>query len=227
MSHARRLTILWSMTVACALFAGVAPVYADNNGLTSLVIPRDTIAYGHQYGDWAAAWWQWALSIPANAHPLLDSADCNTGQSGPVFFIGGSFQSRNVTRKCTVPAGKSLFFPLINEVSTSFPPPLVQINDQRIFDAQVLDGAGNLHVDLDGKQLKAINPGFRSQSIAFDVTLPDNNLFQIAAGAYSTSTDDGYYILLKPLKPGQHTLHFTATNENSLTFDVVYELTQN
>jgi len=148
------------------LTLSVVPASADNNRLASNVFPRDVVVFGRTYGDWSAAWWQWALSIPAKAHPLLDTADCNTGQSGPVFFLGGSFSSSRVPpRKCKVPSGKSLFFPVVNDIATSFPPPLVVINDMRASAAQQMDAATNLHVDLDGKQLKSINPIFERRPL--------------------------------------------------------------
>ena len=67
-----------------------------------------------------AAWWQWALSIPASVNPMLDTtgANCMVGQNGDVwylaelFFVGGS-----VTRDCAVPEGVTLFFPVLNFVN--------------------------------------------------------------------------------------------------------------
>jgi len=45
-----------------------------------------------QYTEWSAAWWQWALSIPTASNPLFGKTDdCNIGQPGPVWFIGGIF----------------------------------------------------------------------------------------------------------------------------------------
>jgi hypothetical protein len=47
------------------------------------VVPANEILFGHTYGDWAAQWWEWALSMPAAANPLLDApnTDCSTGRS--------------------------------------------------------------------------------------------------------------------------------------------------
>jgi len=59
--------------------------------------------------------------MPIDHHPLYDTADCSAGQSGPVWFLGGTFttieQSPGVVvgianRTCTVPADKALFFPI-------------------------------------------------------------------------------------------------------------------
>lgn len=72
---------------------------------------------GKTYGQWAAAWWQWALSAPTPVNPLVDpvGADCAAGQSGSVWFLAGTFGGA-VTRTCNVPVGRSLFFPVANNV---------------------------------------------------------------------------------------------------------------
>src|SRR5690349_1562093 len=72
--------------------------------------------YGASYGEWSARWWEWALSIPAAQNPVLEQngANCGIGQVGNVWFLAGSFSGNPVTRACTLPAGKPIFFPLIN-----------------------------------------------------------------------------------------------------------------
>ena len=72
--------------------------FAQDQG--NLAISRDSVAFGRTYSEWAAAWWQWALSIPVSVHPLFDHGDCKTGQSGPVYFLGGSFNSASASRSC-------------------------------------------------------------------------------------------------------------------------------
>ena len=62
-------------------------------------------------------WWQWALSIPVSENPLVDQtgSDCNVGQRGRVWFLAGNLTGQPaVTRKCSLPEDKSLFFPIIN-----------------------------------------------------------------------------------------------------------------
>ena len=145
---------------------------AENNGLINQVIPREQVAYGRTYADWTAAWWQWAFSIPLASNPLFDNGPCTIGQSGPVFFLGGSFTTPIVTRNCTVPAGKALFFPILNQEESvdeekvnPFVPgsPALTVNALRALLEPTFDIATDLQVDLDGKSLKDLQP-FRIQS---------------------------------------------------------------
>ncbi len=220
----KRFVLTLTIVLATA-FGTAASAGAANNGLASKVVRPDAVYADKTYADWAAAWWQWALSIPATAHPLLDTAPCGTGQSGPVFFLGGSFGDATVVRDCTVPSGKALFFPILNTLFSPIIGDPPTINGLRAASAGVMDSATDLQVDLDGKSLKSLAP-FREQSPAFDFTLPDDNLFGAAAGTYSLAVDDGFYVMIEPLAPGARTLHFGGTLDCcAFTLDITYNLT--
>jgi hypothetical protein len=116
-----------STAVTVGLFAGMLLLAAQaawaarnpNPG----VLPPQSHAFGATYGEWNARWWQWALSMPVDAHPLFDTADCSAGQSGHVWFLGSTFSATpdpgdpdnaiigTAERDCTVPTGKALFHP--------------------------------------------------------------------------------------------------------------------
>src|SRR3977135_307904 len=66
-----------------------------------------------------AQWWQWALSIPTDQNPTLDTngQDCMIGQRGSVWFLAGIFGGGTVSRTCAVPEDTTLFFPLINAIN--------------------------------------------------------------------------------------------------------------
>ena len=53
------------------------------------------------------------------------------GQSGPVWFLAGTFGS-TVTRTVTIPAGKTLFFPILNTIWINIP----ELGDNPWSDAQ-------------------------------------------------------------------------------------------
>jgi hypothetical protein len=52
----------------------------------------------------------------------------------------------------------------------------------------------------------------REQSAAFALRVPANNIFQAAPFTCPACVDEGYYVLLAPLPPGQHTIHFAAAD---------------
>ena len=64
-----------------------------------------------------AKWWQYLLSVPPNTNPILDDNPCNAKQKGPYFYLVGTFGGFK-ERNCTIPQGKSIFFPVVNVFAT-------------------------------------------------------------------------------------------------------------
>jgi hypothetical protein len=163
---------------------------------------------------------------------LLDAtgADCRTGQSGPVFFLVGTSSTGSATRDdCSVPAGKALFFPLLNafdvHVSCAVAPgPLCDSNDTpaKIWnDLQNNIGftASTLYATVDGVPVGNLDPATtpyracagpvpRCNAPAFTLTFPSDNFFGLPAGSYAPAVADGFYLLLPPLRPGVHKITF-------------------
>ena len=183
-----------------------------------------------------AAFWQWALSIPAAVNPLLDAtgADCMVGQSGGVWYLAGTFGAASATRDCDVPEGTAFFVPVINEVNVNVPGLCGQVGSQSSSElrAQIvafIDGATNLSLTVDGI---AVNNVRRIKSGVFALTFPEDNLFNllcgpgaIPAGVYSPAIDDGYYGQVNALSPGAHIVHIHSESPSFFfTLDVTYNL---
>jgi hypothetical protein len=80
------------------------------------------------YKKLSAQWWQWAFETPASNSPVTDPTGdrCAKGQTGNnIWFLGGSFADQNgngggpINRTCDVPAGRQLFFPVVNDESST------------------------------------------------------------------------------------------------------------
>src|SRR6266700_1791762 len=101
--------------IALVFLLQVTPALAEQNPNPG-VVTTTSYPFGKNYGEWSHAWWLWEYSIPAPNNPVLDTtgANCDVGQSGQVWFLAGSFTSGTITRTCTVPHGKALFFPIFN-----------------------------------------------------------------------------------------------------------------
>jgi hypothetical protein len=54
---------------------------------------------------------------------------------------------------------------------------------------------------------------------------PDDNVLSVSASS-GFSTADGYWLMLKPLSPGSHALHFASTLDG-FSQNVTYDLTVN
>jgi hypothetical protein len=124
------------------------------------------------------------------------------------------------------PAGKALFFPILNvECSTVEPPPFFGSNEAelRACAEGFLNDTAGLACEIDGVSIQNLQ-AYRAGSPLFDFTIPDNNILGLAAGS-GQAVADGVYLMLAPLSVGQHTIHFTGTFVSfGFTLDITYHL---
>ncbi|MFO0588732.1 MAG: hypothetical protein U0441_14375 [Polyangiaceae bacterium] len=172
----------------------------------------------------AKQWTRWALGQPWSTGPITDPTGeaCADGQNGHDWFLAGT-PGGPVTRSCTIPHHKELFFPLVNQWCT-FPPEWYP--DQASIDADLplikgyyadnLAHTCSLTVKVDGQD--AYEGGFVEMvddlwveiDKPFQANLnPDNFItalgYDIAGGDMPVSTS-GHFARLKPLPPGDHVI---------------------
>jgi hypothetical protein len=212
---ARSVVVLMIVSLGLMMAETRSGAQADDDA-RSKVIPRNANVYGNAYGEWSARWWQWVLSIPAATTPGLDAtgANCAAGQSGPVWFLAGSFFGGTFHRACTVPAGKALFLPIVNaafgagvfDCEPTVPDVPCNLATLRMAAAASMDVV-TLEASLDGKRLRDL-PDQRVQSPVFMLTYPADSVLGVPAGTYAPQVADGYWLMLAPLPAGAHTIHF-------------------
>lgn len=206
---------------------GLAVVFASTSAHAgnpnSKVAPLNSTPHGLTYGEWSAAHWQWIYSLPVDAHPLFDTADCSAGQTGNVWFLGGTFTTievgpgvvvGEVERECTIPSGTALFFPLINAEASTIEgngETESELRDAANFFADFIDG-DSVFLEINGQAADVTGNRVESPLFTFG-PLPANNIlasfgYDAPEGATSLSVGDGYFAFVKPLPVGTHTLHF-------------------
>jgi len=222
------------LVLAAAVLTVAALALAGTGNPNPRVLPPQSDPFGKTYGEWSGAWWQWAFSIPAWENPVLDLTGeyAAVGQSGPVWFLAGTFGG-TAERTVTVPPGKALFFPIYNYVWVNMPEygdgpwsPEQEAFARQLSKDQVDNAPAPLACNIDGYEVADIT-AYRCQTPsgeAYMVTLPEDSLWSIYGvlpGTYGPSVDDGYYLMLAPLPAGTHTIHFSAGEY----LDVTYHLT--
>ena len=224
------MTRIGSRRFAAALGAFLLlaiPANAAAKNLNPGVFPPQSSPSGSTYGEWGARWWQWALSAPAADNPLLDTTgeDCDVGQTGHVWFLAGTLGANSVVRSCEVPAGKALFFPVINAAFIVTEPEETEEQAHAFVTARMDEiDVSLLAVEVDGKSIDNIG-AYRAHSPTFFITMPDGNLFGAPAGTYGPAATDGFWIMLRPLPPGEHTIHIHGAFGDGGVLDVTYNLT--
>jgi len=189
-------------------------VTQSTNAVPVVVPPGDARLNGTSYEQWAAAWWKWSQEMPltnsagALIHPFRVDAevDVTAFQKNDVWFLAAPFG--RVERRCQIPCGKSLFFPLFCAEFSNIEEDCYAATstDQAEGARYVTDRASNLFCEINGKPVTNLF-NYRTPSPQISLSVP-SPWIQGETGGIGTSTGDGYFIFLAPLPPGEHTLHF-------------------
>jgi hypothetical protein len=216
----------------------------------AVVAPPTSHPFGATYSQWSARWWQYALSVPTNQSPFLDSSGANFGvqqQWGNVKYLSGvivftqagqppptSQNPATAVRTITIRAGTGLFFPVLNTESDNLVPggpnTNFTVSDLQGFNKASMDMAQNMVVQIDGQSLGNLSR-FRVVSPVFSYTLPSNNIdtaltgINVPAQTVSPAVAEGVNIFVNPLSVGQHTIHFAGDfGPGNFALDVTYHI---
>lgn len=167
------------------------------------------------YREWTHHFFQWALAFPKERSPITDTtgAFASEKQSGPVWFLAGNLGGE-MKRKVNVPAGKPICSPILYTLGAS------EANVK-----QRMDGATDMEVTLDGKTLTDLS-AFRVASgmVEFTGPAPEDAIHPLLAGK-RTLAAEGYWIMLKPLSSGEHTLRVKSRVQGgSFELDITYHI---
>lgn len=200
---------------ALAFLALALPSAAETRSLLSeLIILPDEKVDGHSLPDYANLWWQWAGSMPPRLSAVRDEtgAHCGEGQTGPVWFLAGGYGSSKISRSCTVPADRHLFFPVINMMQELWPATMEHCPEAMAMVMEQNEVYVFLKVILDGEMLEDPQRFRVTSEQCFDPYA----LTPVEAGAPQDviAATDGYWIMLRPLPPGRHSLEFRAFYAN-------------
>ncbi|HTR41275.1 MAG TPA: hypothetical protein VMH87_06630 [Pseudomonadales bacterium] len=179
-----------------------------------------------------ANWYQWTLSFPANADPAADTAPQESNQSGPVWFLAGLHAtgaaggSGTVSRQITIPEGTALFFPVLSTWSDNSGCPTftdLTVPELRTETAGNWSAVTETTCTIDGVTVRGLdNPQstpylIQSPAFAYKLAAHDNLLAAdfgepcIPDGlTIAPAVAEGVCLLVPPLPPGHHTIHFVG-----------------
>lgn len=216
-----RRGVMVALALVLGLMLPASTPLARNQGNPGVIPPTD-LAYGLTSAGWIEKYSQWLLSLPVSDNILLNpGAGCDAGQSGPVWFLTASSRGA-VTRSCTVPAEKSIFIPMIFYFNAyPCPDPNFQPAPGQSLEDFLTEGAQSLidnfvtelEMEVDGVSLQ--NPfKYRATSSLFIFTAHPSVIpvlgIPCLTGSPQPAVSDGYWVMLKPLSVGSHTLRVSS-----------------
>ena len=222
--YLNRLTIIaiivWYISLT-ATNVGSNASFADS--INPGVFALDSKPYGSSYEDWTIKFWQWLLSISSDRNPITDTTGelCGENQNStlPVFFLAFS-GGGSAIRTCDVPAAKAILVP-INVVECSFFDLPAAKTEEELHTCAEEDESSNpgLFLSVDGKEFKDLEK-YRVHSRVFDVNFAENPIG--GKPGPDRAVSDGYWVILEPLSPGKHDIHFKASLTNPTTGTLFY-----
>ncbi len=189
--------------------------------LTATVVGPKQVVAGKTQGEWSSAWWQWARSFDGEDNPIADRSGefCQLKQQGPVWFLAGTYGTQRTIRTCTIPSGKYLYFPLINYMVNSGIPGEYSCGAVTESVRNMIDGIHMLVMEIDGVRLSRLETHRQVSPGCFDAGALTGGRIKLFPSAA-----DGYYVMLKPLSPGKHTINFGGRGYD-MSQAVTYTLT--
>jgi hypothetical protein len=213
------------------------------------ILPPNSQPFGHTYSQWLAKWWQWSLAFPADADPGSDTAPQESAQSGQVWFLAGVHGSAQtgvisvVTRHLTMPAGKAIFVPVLSTWTDNSACPTYNdftVPELEAQNAGAWSAVTETTCTIDGVPVSGLGDPqttpFLVQSTVFSYTVASHdNLLAAAYGepcipdgtSVSPAVALAVCLMLTPLPPGQHTIHFVGVVGPAATPFVEIDVTYN
>ncbi len=195
--------------------ATTSQVDERTNG-NSAVYPPTAHPYSKSYAAWSAIWWQKFLTYDCASTPFANPSNVLFNQSGQVYFLAGLAEV-GTSVSVTIPHGKAVLFPLVNFINFPCgeyqPGPNQTMEEFLTQDVQTtLYETAVLSVTIDGVEVN--NPGsygFTSSLFNFTGNADLANCFtECITGLLQPAVAAGYFMMLKPLSKGEHTVHYIA-----------------
>jgi hypothetical protein len=194
----------------------------------------DSLPYGASYGHWTVRWWRWWFSIARNRNPASDTTGiyANEKQSKPTWFLAGTWVSEDRNhprRKCSIPSGVSILFPIINCEENPLEYPDLKSPDTL---TQEIAMRERLKADMDTVKEKEcsvngqkIFPEFvKSDPEFFEINLR-SDMAENKKGGDTIMTASGYWVFLKPLPKGNYHINFEGSYMNGKLYSgAIYDI---
>jgi hypothetical protein len=191
--------------------------------------PAQARPFGRSMATWAEKASRWIYGTPYDRSPLFDdtSANCAVNQRGPVWYVARIagppvFEG---TRHCSIPRGRSILL-YVGAVVATYPcasdPSYGPAPGQSLYDflaadaGAAMDTVDLLEVAIDSRSMSRVLEDYRYVSpdlftIRGDLSLAER-LDPCITGGRQRAVVDGFFMMLKALSPGTHTVRVHGTN---------------
>lgn len=163
------------------------------------------------------------MSTPKPNNPVLDETGKFASVNQPyefVWFLAGKLgdgQTKIPKRSCKVPKSRSILFPVINCEANRLEYPELTTDLDIIEKVNTDENTIVLkECTVDSKPIPSQR--IKSDPIIFELTIAEENACGVEGGESTPAAADGYWVFLKPLISGTHSIEFRGSCENGKLF---------
>ncbi len=225
--------VLASILSACVMVLVLAPVaWAKSNNPNPGIAPVNSHPYGKSYGEWQATWVQWLLSYPVETNPLLfpngEVANFSSYQASSSVWLMPNNPGGWGDWSLSVPSGTGLFFVVTGIFGNSATGDGDTMEELLAYVNGFMSTYTEVAATIDGTPVQMLD-AYKVTTGLFSITVPEDNLFTIwgfdvPAGTSYPNLGGAYCLMLNPLPPGDHTVHFTCSSTTGFWEDNTYRI---
>ncbi|MDO8365946.1 MAG: hypothetical protein Q7T20_04050 [Saprospiraceae bacterium] len=175
--------------------------------------------YGQSYTNWTVSWMQRFMGFNCDKNPFVNPDNALFYQKGQVYFLAG-LSTEGDAIKLTVPQGKAILFSLVNYIN-KYPCPNQPMEPKpgqslehflRAGALKTLADVQGLSVEIDGVPISHLEAyQFTSRLFSFTGNPELASCLDVCVtGRPQKAVTSGFYLMLKPMSKGLHTLHYRA-----------------
>lgn len=224
--------LIWLIPVSSA--AGNVDVYTVND-----------LPLGNYPSDWVSIWWNWNLSILLDEWNKIESGGCVTHKESSMVMLIDTAKGDILNQRCAISASDGILIPIWTAECDESTPDLVNMYSgnhtlcARDYNTGKITGL----VKVDDRLIAELNVEDYTTKIArniievhtklFNATNPLEGHVPAAKEGTFPGVAHGWFVFLKPLPPGEHTVYYQinvipsqesgAGNNNAaeITYDLI------
>jgi hypothetical protein len=211
-----------------------SPRSAQADTLNPNLYSIDESPFGISYSTWIASWMNWTHGISSEEHPRdMAERTCNVSQTWKDVWFLPDILAGNIIRECEVPFGKAIFVPITvgwqsQAESEEFQGrPVEEIEDELIKNAFYCNNHNvERAVEIDGKTIQGLegDTPYRTNTTGLiNLAYGENNIYDVKGPVVSPAFAEGWFLFVKPLPQGDHTIKIHSKIANPTDVSCDYE----
>jgi hypothetical protein len=217
------LYILFSVGTFCSIWLAYLPAYGVE------FYSKDESPFGITNGEWVAKFWNWDYSLPldpqTNVVKGLNENGCLIHKENSMVLLPDTAFGGVWNQNCTISHNEGILIPIWTGACSQgekdcLDQPFEQLTKAaRGFDLGKVRGlikVDNIPVaTLDAVDYKTniMNNVTEVYTKEFNATVPDSSHVQLEKYGIQPAAAHGWFVFLKPLQPGNHTVYYQNSVE--------------